>query len=209
LCRIGVEEHSREAHPAILAEKRTLASASKCAQDARRRRGWRIVMEISWFPRLAWAAVVVVPLAQPSLAAIPAPTDQTADERAVLAADAQQRLAVASKDIVAIGRISDPHLRVNAPNNRILTRDDLMRMVASGEIRNEVFERTPEDVVITGDVGVVMGHETVFPGAASEQARMYGRKTLNRRYTNVFIRTAEGWRHLARHANIMLSASSQ
>jgi hypothetical protein len=209
LCRIGVEEHSREAHPAILAEKRTLASASKCAQDARRRRGWRIVMEISSFPRLAWAAVVVVPLAQPSLAAIPAPTDQTADERAVLAADAQQRLAVASRDIVASGRISDPHLRVNAPNNRILTRDDLMRMVASGEIRNEVFERTPEDVVITGDVGVVMGHETVFPGAASEQARMYGRKTLNRRYTNVFIRTAEGWRHLARHANIMLSASSQ
>ena len=166
-------------------------------------------MAISWFPRLAWAAVVAVPLAQPSLAAIPAPTDQTADERAVLAADAQQRLAVASRDIVAIGRISDPHLRVNAPNNRILTRDDLMRMVASGEIRNEVFERTPEDVVITGDVGVVMGHETVFPGAASEQARMYGRKTLNRRYTNVFIRTAEGWRHLARHANIMLSASSQ
>ena len=166
-------------------------------------------MGIFRFPRLALAVVLAVPLAQPSLAAIPAPADQTADERAVLAADAQQRLAVASKDVVAIGRISDPHLRVNAPSNRILTRDDLMRMVASGEIRNEVFERTPEDVVITGDVGVVMGHEVVFPGAASEQARMYGRKTLNRRYTNVFIRTAEGWRHLARHANIMLSAPSQ
>jgi hypothetical protein len=137
--------------------------------------------------RLSWLALkisVAVMLAQPSLAAIPAPAEQTADERAVLAVDAQQRLAVASMDVEAIGRISDSHLRVNAPNNRILTREDLMRMVKSGEIRNEIFERTPEDVVITGDVGVVMGHEVVFPGAASEQARMYGRKTLNRRYTN-------------------------
>ncbi|GAA3896243.1 hypothetical protein GCM10022276_14050 [Sphingomonas limnosediminicola] len=159
--------------------------------------------------RFAWAASATIIFSQPSLAAIPAPADQTVDERAVLAADAQQRLAVASKDIIAIGRISDPHLRVNAPNNRILTREDLMRMVASGEIRNEVFERTPEDVVITGDVGVVMGHEVVVPAAASEQARMYGRKTLNRRYTNVYIRTGEGWRHLARHANIMVSVPSQ
>lgn len=153
----------------------------------------------------ASATSVTVLLAQPSLAAIPAPADQTADERAVLAADVQQRLAVASMNIEAIGKISDPHLRVNAPNNRILTREDLMGMVASGQIRNEIFERTPEDVVITGDVGVVMGHEGVFPGAASEQARMYGRKTLNRRYTNVYIRSAKGWMHLARHANIMLS----
>ncbi len=165
-------------------------------------------MNVCGLPGLAWAATLAVLLAQPSLAAIPAYADQTADERAVLAADAQQRLAVASKDLVAIGNISDPNLRVNAPNNRILTRDDLIRMVASGEIRNEVFERTPEDVVITGDVGVVMGREVVFPAAASEQARMYGRKTLNRRYTNVYIRAGKGWRHLARHANIIASAIS-
>ena len=84
-----------------------------------------------------------------------------------------------------------------------------MRMVASGRIRNEVFVRTPEDVVITGDVGVVMGHEVVFPGAASEQARMYGRKTLNRRYTNVYIRSGHAWLHLARHANIMGSTQTR
>lgn len=155
--------------------------------------------------RLAGAVSLAVLLMQPSLAAIPAPADQTADERAVLAADAQQRLAVASMNVEAIGKISDLHLRVNAPNNRILTREDLMRMVASGEIRNEVFERTPEEVVITGDVGVVMGHEVVFPGAASEQARMYGQKTLNRRYTNVYIRSGASWMHLARHANITLT----
>jgi hypothetical protein len=128
---------------------------------------------------------------------------QTADERAVLAADARQRDAVATADLEAIAAISHPNLRVNAPSNRILTRDDLVRRVGSGDILNEIFERVPETVVITGDVGVVMGHETVFPGANSEQARMYGRKTLNRRYTNVFVREGGRWLHLARHANII------
>jgi hypothetical protein len=128
---------------------------------------------------------------------------QTADERAVLAADARQRDAVATADLEAIAAISHPNLRVNAPSNRILTRDDLVRRVGSGDILNEIFDRVPETVVITGDVGVVMGHETVFPGANSEQARMYGRKTLNRRYTNVFVREGGRWLHLARHANII------
>ena len=131
----------------------------------------------------------------------------TADERAVLAADARQRDAVANIDLKTIAAISHRNLRVNAPNNRVLTREDLIRMVGSGEIRNEMFERVPETVVVTGNIGVVMGHETVFPGAASEQARMYGQRTLNRRYTNVFIRDGKIWRHLARHANIIGGAA--
>lgn len=77
-------------------------------------------------------------------------------------------------DLRAIATISHPNLRVNAPSNRILTRENLVRAVGSGEIRNEILERVPETLVITGDVGVVMGHETAFPGAASEQAWMHG-----------------------------------
>ena len=142
-------------------------------------------------------------LATPAVAAVPAAVAGSPDEAVVLAADARQRDAVAAADLDAIAAIAHPNLRVNAPNNRILTRADLIRMVGSGEIRNEVFERTPETVVVTGDVGVVMGREVVYPGAASEQARMYGRKTLNRRYTNVYVREGGAWRHLARHANVI------
>ena len=145
----------------------------------------------------------------PATAAIPEPAAQTTDQRDLLAADEQQRQAVASVDTEAILARTDPNLRVNAPNNRILTREDLVRMVASGEIRNEVFVRTPEDVIVTGDVGVVMGHEEVFPGEGSEQARMYGHRTLERRYTNVYIRRDGAWYHLARHANIIPDASAR
>ena len=160
-------------------------------------------MKVSPWPSLPLFLTAMGMLATPSSAAIPKPASQTADERAVLATDARQRLAVASADIEAIGKLSDPHLRVNAPSNRVLTREDLMRMLGSGEISNEVFERTPEDIVITGDVGVVMGREVVLAGPASEQARMYGTKPLNRRYTNVYIRAGKSWRHLARHANVI------
>ena len=153
------------------------------------------------FPSIAACCLAVWPVPTPAAAPV---LGRTADERAVLAADSRQRDAVASADLKAIAAISHDNLRVNAPNNRVLTREDLVRMVGSGDIRNEVFERVPETVVVTGDVGVVMGHEVVFPGTASEQARMYGRKTLNRRYTNVYIRSGGTWRHLARHANVIM-----
>jgi hypothetical protein len=159
--------------------------------------------------RIFTAAAVLSLLVAPPLAAqsadlqAPAYVPHSASEKALVAVDAEQRTAVADMDLKSIARISHPALRVNAPNNRILTRDDLIRMVGSGEIRNEVFERIPEAVVITGDVGVVMGREVVYPGADSEQARMYGQRTLSRRYTNIYLREHGSWRHLARHANVV------
>jgi hypothetical protein len=155
---------------------------------------------------LALALALAAPAPSPAQPAAPegATIARTPDEAALLAADARQRAAVANVDLAAIAAGAHPNLRVNAPNNRILTREDLIRMVGSGEIRNEVFERVPEAVVVTGDVGVVMGRERVYPGAASEQARMYGQRTLERRYTNVYLREGGAWRHLARHANVVV-----
>lgn len=150
---------------------------------------------------LVW--LMAFTLAGTASAQTPPSIARTPDETAVLAADAAQRTAVADVDLDAITAIAHSNLRVNAPNNRILTREDLVRMVGSGEIRNEVFERVPEQVVVTGDVGVVMGRERVFPSAASEQSRMYGHRILNRRYTNVYVRSGGHWLHLARHANIV------
>jgi hypothetical protein len=151
---------------------------------------------------LSLLALAFVP-ASLAAADVPAAVARSPDEAAVLDADSRQREAVATIDGEAIAAISHPNLRINAPNNRILTGEDLIRMVGTGEIRNEVFERIPEQVTITGDVAVVMGREKVFPGAASEQALMYGQKILNRRYTNVYLRVAGAWRHVARHANIV------
>lgn len=105
---------------------------------------------------------LILAVAMP-VAAQPSVVGTNPDEIAVLATDVRQSTAVASIDLDAIAAISHPYLRVNAPSNRILTREDLIGRVKSGDIRNQVFERIPEAVVVTGDIGVVMGRETVLP----------------------------------------------
>jgi hypothetical protein len=77
-------------------------------------------------------------------------------------------------------------------------------MVASGGIRNDNWQRIPERVSVTGDVGVVMGRETLVTVAGSEQADVYGAgRALDRRFTNVYVRAGGEWRLLARHAHVV------
>ncbi len=150
---------------------------------------------------LAMVAAVGLAVAQPS------PPSRTADETAVLAADARQRDAVASGDGARVAALAHANLLVNAPSNRVLTRDDVVRMVATGEIANDNWERTPESVAVTGNVGVVMGRETLVTVAGSEQAQMFGAgKKLDRRFTNVYVREGGDWRFLARHAHVVSPA---
>ena len=117
------------------------------------------------------------------------------DEQSLLAADARQLSAVSAANASAIDALSHPNLRVNAPNGSVVTKQDFVRVAGSGQIRNEIAERIPENVTITGDVGVVMGRETgLAPGGATQ---------VKRRYTNVYLRENGAWRLLARHANVV------
>jgi hypothetical protein len=145
---------------------------------------------------LLWCCVGCAALAQQG-------AQRTPEELSLLAADARQLSAVAAADASAIDSISHPNLRVNAPNNRIVARQDFVQAVGGGQIRNEVAERTPESVTITGDIGVVMGRELSLLAAGSEHAVRYGTTKLKRRYTNVYLRENGAWRLLARHANIV------
>jgi hypothetical protein len=135
---------------------------------------------------LLWVCVGCAALAQQGPVRSP-------EEASLLATDARQLSAVAAADGSAIDSISHSNLRVNAPNGRVVTKQDFVQTVGSGQIRNEIAERIPESVTITGDVGVVMGRETGLSGAAP----------VNRRYTNVYLRENGAWRLLARHANVV------
>lgn len=148
-------------------------------------------------------AVALILWSSAAWAQAPRFESKTPDEAALVAADATQRAAVATGDSDAIAAIAHPNFRVNAPSNRVLTKEVVLSMVRSGEIKTETFERIPESVTITGDVGVVMGREILQASAGSESARMYGMGTLQRRYTNVFLRVGGKWLHLARHANVI------
>jgi hypothetical protein len=135
---------------------------------------------------LLWTCAGCAALAQQDV-------ERSPDEQSLLAVDSRQLAAVAAADGSTIDTISHPNLRVNAPNGRVVTKQDFMQAAGSGQIRNEIAERIPESVTITGNVGVVMGRETGLNGATH----------VNRRYTNVYLRENGAWRLLARHANVV------
>ncbi len=148
--------------------------------------------------RAAWLAVMVLPLAGCATAVMPA------GEASVLAVDEAQRRMVASADISGLERLAHPDLRINAPGGRVLTREQFLFNMRSGEIAAEGFERTAEDVSFSGDVAVVMGRETFTPAPGSELGRTYGARPLQRRYTNIYVWQQGRWLWLARHANVVV-----
>lgn len=129
----------------------------------------------------------------------------TRDRSRILAVDEQQRAMVAHGDVAGLERLAHANLRINAPGGRILTREQFLANMRSGEIAAEGFDRTAEDVSISGNIAVVMGHETFTPVASSELGRAFGAKPLQRRYTNVYLRQQGRWLWLARQASIVPS----
>lgn len=144
---------------------------------------------------LSWiiaAAIATIAQAAPS-----------ADEGAIRKLDEEQRRLVAAADLTGLQSLAHPHLRINAPGNRVLTREQFLENLRTGEIAADGFDRTAEDVTITGDIAVVMGRETFTPAPRSELARTYGAVPLSRRYTNVYVLERGRWFWLARHANVV------
>lgn len=146
------------------------------------------------------------------LGALPPATAQqprTGSPEARLAAlDGRQKQMVATADVDGLAALAAPDLTINAPTNRILSRDQFVAMMRSGQIGAEAFERTVEHVSIHGDVGVVMGSETFTPTAASELGKTYGTRPLKRRYTNIYVRDHGRWTWLARHANVVAGSAA-
>ena len=126
-------------------------------------------------------------------------------QASILAVDEDQRRMVASSDVAGLERLAHANLRINAPGGRVLTREQFLTNMRSGEIAAESFERVAEDVSISGNLAVVMGRETFTPAPASELGRTYGSRPLQRRYTNIYVWQQGRWFWLARHANIVPS----
>lgn len=152
------------------------------------------------------AALLSLPLVLTAACATVPPVH---DPSTVLLVDEQERQMVASSDVASLERLAHPNLRINAPTGRVLSREQFLANVRSGAIAAEAFERTPEEVTISGNVAVVMGRETFTPVADSELGRAHGTRPLQRRYTNVYVWQDGRWMWLARHANIHQSTPTR
>ena len=130
-------------------------------------------------------------LAVAAFAASPAFAQDTASLRA---ADAAQLAAARANDGAALTAMAHANFRVFAPEGYIAVRDRLVARFKSAETGYTRFDRTVEDAAITGDVGVVMGRETIALADGVPVAR---------RFTNVWIWEGGRWRWLARHAQVV------
>lgn len=125
-------------------------------------------------------------------------SQQSANERAVRAAEERERLAVLAEDTAALRDIWAPSFIVNNPQNEISgDRGVVIGLIATGRIRHARFDRRIEAIRIDGDVAIVMGGETVVSRVESDPAPA----PIERRFSHVWRRSGERWQLIARHAN--------
>jgi hypothetical protein len=132
-----------------------------------------------------------------------APLQLQPTEATLRAADAEQMRIIVDEDARAQQAFMHPNYMLNGPANAVKRKPELVAMLARGAIASEFFERKVEGVAITGPVGIVMGSEVVVPAPTSNLGRLHPGKTLNRRFTNIFLWENGKWRLLARQASIV------
>jgi ketosteroid isomerase-like protein len=119
-------------------------------------------------------------------------------EQQIRTLDLAHAEAIFKGDAKALDALMDDDVTVNHPTNRIVKeKQQLLALIEQGVIRYTAFERQPEAFLFFKDMVVVMGHETVVPAPGAPNAG----KTLQRRYTNVWMRRDGQWRLTVRHAN--------
>lgn len=141
---------------------------------------------------------LLLPVVSPSAESQP-------DEASLRAADAEEVRIISEGDVKAEREFMHPNYLVNSPANRIVRKDELIKLLAAGTIANDGIQRTIEATAITGRVGIVMGREMVKPKPASELGRLHTEMTLERRFTNVFLFESGKWRFLARQSTVIES----
>ena len=103
--------------------------------------------------------------------------------------------AILRGDLAAVDKLWTEDFIVNNPFNQI----DKADRIRTGAVTYSSFVRVPEAIMIHGDTVIVMGREEVVPKGNSPDAG----KTINRRYTNIWMNRQGKWRLVARHASVI------
>lgn len=156
-------------------------------RQVQRRRGlWRRACA------LAVASLAIAGLSRPSLGEVTA-------EQEIRALDAKEAAAMLAADLATLGRLWWSGLVVNAPDNTVKAKEQVLEAVRDSRITYSAFTRTVERVVVQGDLAISMGGETVVP----EGDPAGSDKEVPRRYSHVWRRIDGSWFLIARHANVV------
>jgi ketosteroid isomerase-like protein len=108
--------------------------------------------------------------------------------------------AILKKDTTALKNLIADDAVTNHPTNKIVKeRDGIFELIRNGTINYSSFVREPEEFLFFKDMVVVMGHETLTQKSKTDGAL----QTINRRYTNVWMKRNGKWQLSIRHAHIV------
>ena len=144
--------------------------------------------------RLVLLAVAVTVFV-PGVAAAQGAQRKAAIEQEVRRLDLAHADAVLRGDLAAMDKLWTKDFKVNNPFNEV----DKADRIRTGAVTYSSFVREAESVLVHGDTVIVMGRETVVPKGDSPGAG----QTINRRYTNIWMRSEGRWRLVARHASVI------
>jgi len=143
---------------------------------------------------LVYLAVILTVLV-PGLGSAQNVKQKAAIEQEIKRLDVAHADAILRGDLVALDKLWTEDFKVNNPFNQI----DRADRIRTGAMTYSSFIREPETVLVHGDTVIVMGREIVVPKGDSPGAG----KTINRRYTNIWMKRSGKWRLIARHANVI------
>ena len=139
--------------------------------------------------------VVVFAIFVPGSASAQSAKQKVKIEQEIRRLDLAHADAVLRGDFAALDKLWTEDFKVNNPFNQI----DRADRIRTGAVTYSSFTREPETVLIHGDTIIVMGREIVVPKGNSPDSG----KTINRRYTNIWMKRSDHWRLVARHASVI------
>jgi len=93
-------------------------------------------------------------------------------------------------DAAALGRLLSDQLVYTHSNARVDTKTSLIEAITSKRSNYQKIERPEEAIRVYGDAAVVAGQARIELGGPSP-------RTLNLRYTDVWVKAAAGWQMVA------------
>jgi ketosteroid isomerase-like protein len=108
----------------------------------------------------------------------------------------RSRQAILQQDSATLHKLWSPTFMVNSPNN-IVVKGGQVEMVMAGRISYTTYKGEMEEMLVSGDIVITMGHETVVPVMGNPN----GGQTIHRRYTNIWKKQKEGWLLIARQGS--------
>jgi ketosteroid isomerase-like protein len=107
---------------------------------------------------------------------------------------------VLTQDTAAMRQFYPDDMAVTNPFNQFIDKRKVMERVKADIIKYASYEKQVDHFHLEGDhTVVVIGRETVVP--TTDANRDDAGKTVNRRFTEVWIRRGKDWKKVVRHAN--------